>query len=148
MNWSKTLFMAVVYGIVCTACAIPHGELGAIENIDSGKRPELHTDEAGLWMVLDNMEEKLKTSGNRITDPHINQYVREIVCKLAGPDCASIRIYVMQVPLFNATMAPNGIMQIWTGLLLRAKNEAQLAYVLGHEIGPVSYTHLTLPTKA
>jgi predicted Zn-dependent protease len=32
-------------------------------------------------------------------------------------------------------MAPNGVMQVWTGLLLRADNEAQLAYVLGHELG-------------
>lgn len=32
-------------------------------------------------------------------------------------------------------MAPNGMMQVWTGLLLRMDNEAQLAAVLGHEIG-------------
>ena len=32
-------------------------------------------------------------------------------------------------------MAPNGMMQVWSGLLLRASNEAQLAAVIGHEIG-------------
>jgi predicted Zn-dependent protease len=32
-------------------------------------------------------------------------------------------------------MAPNGAMQIWSGLLLRVDNEAQLAAVLGHELG-------------
>jgi beta-barrel assembly-enhancing protease len=32
-------------------------------------------------------------------------------------------------------MAPNGMMNVWTGLLLRTQNEAQLAAVLGHEIG-------------
>jgi predicted Zn-dependent protease len=32
-------------------------------------------------------------------------------------------------------MAPNGMMQVWTGLMLRVDNEAQLAAVLGHEIG-------------
>jgi predicted Zn-dependent protease len=41
----------------------------------------------------------------------------------------------MQTPYFNASMAPNGVMQVWTGLILRSQNEAQLAYVLGHEIG-------------
>lgn len=30
-------------------------------------------------------------------------------------------------------MAPNGFEQVWTGLLLRVENEAQLASVLGHE---------------
>jgi predicted Zn-dependent protease len=39
------------------------------------------------------------------------------------------------VPYFNASMAPNGVMQVWTGLLLRTRNEAQLAAVLGHELG-------------
>ena len=32
-------------------------------------------------------------------------------------------------------MAPNGMMQVWSGLMLRVDNEAQLAAVLGHEIG-------------
>jgi predicted Zn-dependent protease len=32
-------------------------------------------------------------------------------------------------------MAPNGMMQVWSGLLLRMTSEAQLAAVLGHEIG-------------
>jgi predicted Zn-dependent protease len=41
---------------------------------------------------------------------------------------------VVRTPQFNATMAPNGVVQVWTGLILRADNEAQLAYVLGHEV--------------
>jgi predicted Zn-dependent protease len=32
-------------------------------------------------------------------------------------------------------------MQVWTGLLLRTKNEDQLAYVLGHEIGHYQRRH-------
>jgi predicted Zn-dependent protease len=32
-------------------------------------------------------------------------------------------------------MAPNGMTQVWSGLLLRCEDEAQLAFVLGHEIG-------------
>jgi predicted Zn-dependent protease len=42
----------------------------------------------------------------------------------------------MRTSHFNASMAPNGVMEIWSGLLLRTRNEAQLAAVLGHE-----YTH-------
>ncbi|NQV85245.1 MAG: M48 family metalloprotease [Rhodospirillales bacterium] len=98
-------------------------------------RPELNTDEAGLWMIVDKMEDKLKTSGNLIRDPKINAYVRKLVCKLAGPFCKDIRTYVVRVPAFNANMMPNGVMQVWTGLILRAQNEAQLSAVLGHEIG-------------
>lgn len=38
-------------------------------------------------------------------------------------------------------MAPNGVMQVWTGLLLRTENEAQLASVLAHEIAHYRYQH-------
>ena len=38
-------------------------------------------------------------------------------------------------------MAPNGMLQIWSGLLLRVENEAQLAAVLGHEIGHYLQRH-------
>lgn len=134
MTLFKTILIVVMCGM-CTSCATPRGEPGALEDIKPGERPELHTDEAGLWMVFDNMEEKLKTSGRRITEPQVNHYIQNIVCKLAGPQCSDIRIYIMQVPDFNANMASNGMMQVWTGLILRAQNEAQLAYVLGHEIG-------------
>lgn len=135
MKLIKALFLIMACGLLGVSCATPRGEPGALEDIKPGKRPELHTDEAGFWMTVDNMEEKLKTSGNRVADPQLNQYLRNIVCKLAESYCADIRIYVMQVPLFNASMAPNGMMQVWTGLILRSQNEAQLASVLGHEIG-------------
>ncbi len=134
MTLLKTILIVVMCGM-CISCATPRGEPGALEDIKPGERPDLSTDEAGFWMMVDNVEKKLKTSGRRVTDPHINQYIREIVCKLAGSYCSDIRIYIMQVPQFNASMAPNGTMQVWTGLILRAQNEAQLAYILGHEIG-------------
>jgi predicted Zn-dependent protease len=44
-------------------------------------------------------------------------------------------VYLVNTPYFNANMAPNGMMQVWSGLMLRVDNEAQLAAVLGHEIG-------------
>ena len=110
------------------ACASP------VADIQPGQRPALDTDEAGLWMAMDRAEKALKTSGNRVRDEALNEYVSGIVCKLAGAYCPDIRIYLVRVPYFNASMAPNGTMQVWTGLILRTRNEAQLATVLGHEI--------------
>jgi beta-barrel assembly-enhancing protease len=85
-------------------------------------------------MYMDRVESKLKTSGRVVTDPALNAYVRQIVCKLDPGRCPDIRIYIVDTPYFNASMAPNGCMQVWTGLILRAENEAQLAYVIGHEM--------------
>ena len=67
--------------------------------------------------------------------PQLNQYVQELACRLAGDHCPDIRVNLVSTPQFNASMAPNGMMQVWTGLLLRVENEAQLTAILGHEIG-------------
>ena len=76
-----------------------------------------------------------------LRDPPLRDYLTAIACKLGGPHCADTRVYVVRTPWFNASMAPNGMMQIWTGLLLRADNEAQLAAVIGHEMGHYLQRH-------
>jgi len=106
-----------------------------IADLKPGERPALGTDEAGLWMQMDAVEESLSTSGRIVTDPALNAYVRTVTCRLSAEYCKDMRLYIVQTPHFNASMAPNGTMQVWTGTLLRVQNEAQLAYVLGHEMG-------------
>lgn len=103
--------------------------------IKPGMRPDLSTDDAGLRMMYDKAEASFSTSGTVVRDPALNKYMKDLVCKIAGPYCGDIRVYVIRAPYFNATMGPNGAMQVWTGLLLRVRNEAQLVTVLGHEIG-------------
>lgn len=98
-------------------------------------RPDMKTDEGSLWAFMDREEQRLKRSAFVIRDKALHDYVTGIACKLAGEHCADIRVYIVQTPLFNASMAPNGMMQVWSGLLLRMTSEAQLAAVLGHEIG-------------
>ena len=134
-NTAAWLLAAVVALSLVAGCATPRGESGALRDLKAGERPTLDSDEAGLWMAMDRVEANLRTSGRIIADPALNSYVRTLVCRLTPPHCDGIRIYVVQTPHVNASMAPNGMMQIWTGLLLHAENEAQVAYVLGHEIG-------------
>ena len=121
--------------LLCVACAAPRGSPDAMPDIQAGWRPDADSDEAGLWMKMDRAEAALRSSGRLITDPDLNNYVRNIACKLAGPHCADIRVYIVEIPQFNAAMAPNGAMQVWSGLFLRVENEAQLAQILSHEIG-------------
>ena len=98
--------------------------------------------ERGLWMQMDEYERDLKSSRQVIHDEALNAYVRGVLCKTVGEaECGNIRLYIMRTPHFNATMAPNGIMQVWSGLLLRTQNEAQLAAVLGHEYAHFGERH-------
>ena len=98
-------------------------------------RPDLTSDEGGLWSLMDREERQLRRSPFAVRDPTLQAYVQDIACRLAGDHCPDVRVHLMRTPMFNANMAPNGMMQVWTGLLLRMENEAQLAAVIGHEIG-------------
>jgi predicted Zn-dependent protease len=100
-----------------------------------GYRPPAESDEKGLWSMIDRAERRFKDSRFVVRDPTLNAYVRDVVCRLGKDYCHDLRIYIVRTPRFNASMAPNGMMQIWTGLLLRCNDEAQLAAILGHEMG-------------
>jgi len=143
-----------VLGGFCAACALgttalidgtlPFGTGGAhaqSTRIAPGYRPAEGSDEAGLWYQTERAELNVRASRFRITHPEVAGYVTDLVCRLAGDYCRDIRVYVIRTPYFNAQMSPNGMMQIWSGLLLRARNEAQLAAVVGHEIGHFVYGH-------
>ena len=104
-------------------------------------RPEIDGDEGGLWALVDREETRTRRSAFVLRDPALREYLTGIACKLGGAHCADTRVYAIRTPWFNASMAPNGMMQVWTGLLLRADNEAQLAAVMGHEIGHYLQRH-------
>ena len=105
-------------------------------------RPQLDSDEGGLWAMMDREETRLRRSPFTLRDPRLQTYVQDIACRLAGAHCPDLRVHIVRTPLFNANMAPNGMMQVWTGLMLRMENEAQLAAVIGHEIGHYVERHM------
>ena len=129
----KNIFLIII--IFLTGCTTPIGGAKKVEDIKPHETPSIETIEAGLWMQMNNYEEKLKTSGSRIKDKNLEKYLKNILCNLTPDYCKDIRVYVQDMPYFNAFMAPNGMMVVWTGLLLRAQNEAQVAAVIGHEAG-------------
>ncbi|MFW2830633.1 M48 family metallopeptidase [Sphingomonas sp. ID0503] len=105
-------------------------------------------DERGMWMEADERERMLRDSPLRINDGKLEPYVRAVLCREVGTErCQGVRVYVMEIPAFNATMMPNGCMEVWSGLLLRARSEAELAAVLGHEFGHFELRHSLMGFK-
>lgn len=98
--------------------------------------------EKGLWLEMDEAERQIRGSKFLIDDPELNAYVKSVLCRAVGADkCGAARVYLIRTPQFNAAMAPNGMMLVWSGLLLRARNEAELATVLGHEFAHFEQQH-------
>lgn len=109
--------------------------------VPAGYQPT-EKDERGLWMQSDELERGLKASNFVIRDPALNAYVREVFCRTVTAErCGSVRIYLLRTPYFNAAMAPNGVMLVFSGLFLRVRNEAQLAAILGHEYSHYAHRH-------
>jgi beta-barrel assembly-enhancing protease len=123
--------LALLGASVLAACASTK-----VTDVGAGHRDQQKDlDEAGLWFEMDRAEKTIAAAPERITDPALQKYLDQLNCKLAPDLCADIRVYLIRQPYFNAFMAPNGMMVIFTGTLIRTEDEAQLATVMAHEIG-------------
>jgi predicted Zn-dependent protease len=92
-------------------------------------------DEKGLWQAMDRVEEEVSGSDLVVPDPALQSYIKNIIGTVGGPAAQDFRIYLMRIPDFNAMMFPTGFAVVFSGLLLRMRNEAQLAGVIAHESG-------------
>jgi beta-barrel assembly-enhancing protease len=131
-------FLMLLFSDCADAASKQPTKVGAIP---AGYKPTAKTDEAELWYILDKIEVDVKQSPRLIRDPALNKYVRDVTCKVTADYCNDLRIYIMDVPYFNASMSPNGMMIVWSGALLRMQNEAELALVIGHEFGHYKNRH-------
>lgn len=119
---------AMVAGVA--EARIRPGELQPL--IGPGYRPT-DRDEIGLWQQYARVEEEVAGSNILIKDAGLNRYLQQLIGKVGGPAARDMRIYVARIPEFNAVMFPTGFTVIFSGLLLRMRDEAQLAGVIAHE---------------
>jgi Zn-dependent protease with chaperone function len=102
--------------------------------IGPGYRPT-DADERGMWAEYERVEEEIAGSNLLIRDPAMTRYLGRIVERIGGPAARDMRIYLARIPEFNAFMAPTGFMVVFSGLLARVRDEAQLTTVIAHEAG-------------
>ncbi|MGB4246691.1 MAG: M48 family metalloprotease, partial [Pseudohongiellaceae bacterium] len=88
--------------------------------------------------------EKVMQSMAVMTDEQINAYVNEVGQRLAAvshrPDL-TFTFTVIDSPEINAFALPGGYVYINRGLMAYLNSEAELAAVLGHEIGHITARH-------
>jgi predicted Zn-dependent protease len=109
--------------------------------VGPGYRPT-DPDEKGLWKEMERVEEEVSGSNLLITDPKLTAYLRDLIGTVGGPAAKDFRIYLAHIPDFNAMMFPTGFAVVFSGLLLRMRNEAQLAGVIAHEAGHFLRSHM------
>ena len=102
--------------------------------IQAGYKPT-ETDEKGLWQQYERVEQEIAGSNLLIEDKALTSYLGGIAERVGGPAAKDLRVYLAHVPEFNAFMAPTGFMVVFSGLLTRMRDEAQLSGVIAHEAG-------------
>jgi predicted Zn-dependent protease len=109
--------------------------------VGPGFRPT-DRDELGLWQQMQRVEEEVSGSNILIKDPKLIRYLQDLIGQVGGPAAKDMRIYLAHIPDFNAVMFPTGFAVVFSGLLLRMRNEAQLAGVIAHESGHFLRRHM------
>jgi predicted Zn-dependent protease len=132
---------ALLGGLGCACCA---GLAGTAEArisplamrplIGPGYRPT-DKDELGMWQQMERAEAEIAGSNLLLRDPALISYVAGVAGRVGGPAAKDLRVYLAHIPEFNAFMAPTGFMVVFTGLLTRMRDEAQLSGVIAHEAG-------------
>ncbi len=74
-------------------------------------------------------------NGNILFGDTITNYLEEILANLLGPSHSNdIRVYAYRSTAVNAFMTIDGILYVSTGLISQVQNEAELAFVMAHEV--------------
>ncbi len=130
-------------GLACGAAAL--GAAGCAVNPATGQR--------NLMLVSRDREEQLgrqehpkilKEFGGAYDDGGLARYVQEVGRRLAAvteTPGTRFTFTLLDNPIVNAFAAPGGYVYVSRGLLALADNEAELAGVLGHELGHVVARH-------
>jgi predicted Zn-dependent protease len=129
---SSFLFLVVV---VTTACAT---------NPVTGRREFAFMSEAQEISIGQEQDLEVKKEMGIYNDPALQEYVSNIgmqLAKLSERPTLPWHFTVVDQPAVNAFALPGGYIYITRGILPFLDNEAELAGVLGHEIGHVTARH-------
>ena len=128
---------------ILLACAFV---LGACASSPTGRQQILLFSGSDMSQLGAQSFQELKKQEKINNDPKINQYVQcvtnAITARLAPhSDFSEWEVVVFDSKQVNAFALPGGKIGIYSGLLDVAKNQDQLATVIGHEIGHVMARH-------
>lgn len=132
--------------IVISALALSLGACASTENPVSGQREFTTISRDQEQKIGDKEHPKLLESfGGAYQERGVQAYVADIGTRIAANSQLAgqqrFTFTVLDTPSVNAFAVPGGYVYITRGLMALAQDEAELAGVLGHEIGHVAARH-------
>jgi predicted Zn-dependent protease len=146
------LSLIVALGIWATSSALPADAslfdllVGGIQAVQLSQLSDKQEISLGSQMNKQILESQF----HLLNDPVISQYVNQVGQRLVPHSQRPNIPYKFQVvkdKQINAFATMGGYVYVTTGLLAAADNEAQLASVLGHEMGHIAARHVIQQMK-
>lgn len=126
--------------------AIPFVALlhGCATNPVSGSPEVVLMSEEDELEIGRQLDRRIQQQESLVDDEELQQYVQRVGERVAASSHRSGLIYRFRIidrPQVNAFALPGGYIYVYRGLLAYMNSEAELAAVLGHEIGHVTARH-------
>ena len=149
MPLPPTSLHKALIALVCAVCLVVSG-LPAARALDL-RLPEMGdpadtvlspSEEKKLGAIV---EAQIRNQMPVLEDPELENYVAALGQRLISSALDTelrYRFLVLNSPVINAFATPGGVVAIYTGLIEAARNEAELAGVMAHEIAHVSQHHM------
>ena len=134
-NKIKYISILFILMAVSISCAI---------NPVTGKRDLMFYSEAAEIDLGRQTDQQVRAMYGVYDDPALNDYVSKVGMQLVPHTHRPHLDYhfaVLDTPVINAFAAPGGYIYVTRGILALFKTEAELATVLGHELGHVNHRH-------
>jgi beta-barrel assembly-enhancing protease len=115
-----------------------------IQKIDGNDKRSVKKSQKKFYLSSNFAIDGLLKSGRVLFETEHATYLKEILGVLLTdkPETAKkIRVYLLRSPSANAFATADGIVFVTLGLLAQVENEAQLAYILAHEVVHIDKKH-------
>jgi len=114
-----------------------NNEKAELEKQNSTQREHLDRTKDKFLQESNYFINQILLSGKVLYNTPLNTYIDKIVDKILinEPELRKeIRVYVLKTPTVNASATDKGILFVNLGLIAQAGSEAQLAFIISHEL--------------
>jgi hypothetical protein len=108
-----------------------------LQKVDRNQQESMQKAEDEFYLMTNYQVDQMRFSGQVLVNDSLGQYVNAVADSLliSDPELRKkLHFYILRTPIVNAFATDQGAIFVTVGLLTRLSNEAELAFVLAHEI--------------
>jgi beta-barrel assembly-enhancing protease len=108
-----------------------------LAKIDKSQQQSIQEAEDEFYLLTNYQVDQMRFSGEVLVNDSLGLFVNQVADSLLAHDPElrkKLHFYILRTPVVNAFATDQGVIFVTVGLLTRVRNEAELAFVLAHEI--------------